>query len=319
MSSISSVSNSYTSALYQWQNQKLNTSSSGSSSSGSSSSSSSLSSLLGSNSISTQLSSMIELTKYAMDAMGLDSGSRVTFSQITKYREQLSNEFNTSVKEGLAKLGVSDLSGVTFTLGSDGSLTAASKNATDKANAQAWLDKNKTIGSDLRKALTAAGVSADTAVSMTVNSSGKLTLAGSSAESESATTMQTVLNNSKLGTTLYDGIKDLSVSSDAKFTLQSNSDGSVTVESSDAATKAAVQAFFDDNPALVKKFNQIQALSGLDDARKSLQISPSEMRKRIEVESMAAWWSGSGSSSNTFGSYSSSDGLSLLSSLNLSV
>jgi hypothetical protein len=98
--------------------------------------------------------------------------------------------------------------------------------------------------------------------------------------------MQTVLNNSKLGTTLYDGIKDLSVSSDAKFTLQSNSDGSVTVESSDAATKAAVQAFFDDNPALVKKFNQIQALSGLDDARKSLQISPSEMRKRIEVESM---------------------------------
>lgn len=319
MSSISSVSSSYTSALYQWQNQKLSTSSSGSSSSGSSSSSSSLSSQLSSSSITDQLSSMVELTKYAMNAMGLDSGSRVTFSQITKYRQQLSDEFNASVAKGLASLGVGNLSGVTFTLAEDGSLTAKSSNATDQANAQAWLDNNKTIGKDLRAALTEAGVSADTAVSMTVTSTGQLTLAGSSAESDNAAAMQTVLNNSKMGTTLYDGLESLSVSSDAKFTIQSNEDGTVTIESSDADTKAAVQAFFDDNPALVKKFNQIQALSGLDDARKALQVSPSELRKRIEVESMAAWWSDSGSSSSTFGSYSSSDGLSLLSGLNLSV
>ena len=70
--------------------------------------------MLGSNSISGQLSSMVELTKYAMDAMGLESDSRVTFSQITKYREKLNTEFNTAVKEGLEKLGVSDPSSVTF-------------------------------------------------------------------------------------------------------------------------------------------------------------------------------------------------------------
>ena len=319
MSSVSGI-NTYTSGMYQWQNQKLSTSTSGSSSSSSgssSSSSSTLNQMLGGNSISSQLSSMVELTKYAMDAMGLESNSRVTFSQITKYREKLSTEFNTAVKDGLSKLGVSNPSSVTFTLAADGSLTATSANATDQANVQAWLKGNAAIGKDLRTAMTTAGISSSTAVSMTVDSSGKLT-AASSTDSASKAAIQAVLDNSKLGSTLNTGMSSLAVSSDAKFTLKSNDNGSVTVESSDAATKAAVQKFFDNNPALVKKFGQIQALSGLDDARKSLQVSPSDLRKRIEVESMAAWWAGSGSASNSFGNYSDGS-LSMLSGLNLSV
>ena len=87
---------------------------------------------------------------------------------------------------------------------------------------------------------------------------------------------------------------------------------------SDSADKAKIQQFFDDNPALVKQYQQIEALSGLDDARKAMQIAPSEMRKRIEVESMAAWWSGSDSSSSYFGSYSDGN-MSVLAGLNLSV
>ena len=77
--SISSISSSYTSALYQWQNQQLTSSGSTSSQS---STGSSLSSLLGSYSITSQVSSMVELTQYAMDAMGLSDDSRVTFNQI---------------------------------------------------------------------------------------------------------------------------------------------------------------------------------------------------------------------------------------------
>ena len=316
MSSVSGI-NTYTSGMYQWQNQKLSTSTSGSSSSSSGSSSSTLSQMLGGTSMSSQLSSMVELTKYAMDAMGLESDSRVTFSQITKYREKLNTEFNTAVKEGLEKLGVSDPSSVTFTLAEDGSLTATSANATDQANVQAWLKGNAAIGKDLRTALTSAGISGSTAVSMTVDSNGKL-IAASSTDSADKAAIQAVLDNSKLGSTLNTGMKSLAVSSDAKFTLKTNEDGSISVESSDAATKAAVQKFFDSNPALVKKFGQIQALSGLDDARKSLQVSPSDLRKRIEVESMAAWWSGSGSTSSSFGNYSNGS-LSMLSGLNLSV
>ena len=319
MSSVSGIS-TYTSALYQWQNQKLSTSTSGSSSSGSGSSSSSsskLSQLLSGNSISSQLSSMVELTKYAMDSMGLESDSRVTFSQITKYREKLNTEFNDAVKDGLAKLGVSDPSSVTFTLAADGSLNATSANATDQANVQAWLKSNATIGKDLRTAMTTAGISSNTSVSMTVDSSGKL-VAASSTDSDSKAAIQAVLDNSSLGKTLNTGMSSLAVSSDAKFTLKTNDDGSVSVESSDAATKAAVQKFFDNNPALVKKFGQIQALSGLDDARKSLQVSPTDLRRRIEVESMAAWWSGSDSTSSSFGNFANGS-LSMLSGLNLSV
>ena len=316
MSSVSGI-NTYTSGMYQWQNQKLSTSTSGSSSSSSGSSSSTLSQMLGGNNISSQLSSMVELTKYAMDAMGLESDSRVTFSQITKYREKLNTEFNTAVKEGLEKLGVSDPSSVTFTLAEDGSLTATSANATDQANVQGWLKGNAAIGKDLRTALTTAGISGSTGVSMTVDSSGKL-IAASSTDSANKATIQAVLDNSKLGSTLNTGMKSLAVSSDAKFTLKATENGSISVESSDAATKAAVQKFFDNNPALVKKFGQIQALSGLDDARKSLRFSPSDLRKRIEVESMAAWWAGSGSTGSSFGNYSNGS-LSMLSGLNLSV
>ena len=316
MSSVSGI-NTYTSGMYQWQNQKLSTSTSGSSSSSSGSSSSTLSQMLGGTSMSSQLSSMVELTKYAMDAMGLESDSRVTFSQITKYREKLNTEFNTAVKEGLEKLGVSDPSSVTFTLAEDGSLTATSANATDQANVQAWLIGNAAIGKDLRTALTSAGISGSTAVSMTVDSNGKL-IAASSTDSADKAAIQAVLDNSKLGQTLNSGMSSLAVSSDAKFTLQTKSDGSLVVESSDAATKAAVQKFFDNNPTLAKKFGQIQALSGLDDARKSLQVSPSDLRKRIEVESMAAWWAGSGSTSNSFGNFTNGS-LSMLSGLNLSV
>ena len=61
--------NNYNNALYQWQGQKL--SSSGNSSS---SSSSAASSLFNGTSMVNQVSSMVELTKYAMNAMGACHG-----------------------------------------------------------------------------------------------------------------------------------------------------------------------------------------------------------------------------------------------------
>ena len=315
--SISSISSSYTSALYQWQNQQLTSSGSTSSQS---SASSSLSSLLGSYSITSQVSSMVELTQYAMDAMGLSDDSRVTFNQILKYRDQLTSEFNASVQEGLADLGVSDPEGVTFTLAADGSLTASSSNAADQKNVQSWLTANPDLGTSLRAALTAAGVDADAVVSMTVDSKGALTAAsvGDATDAASLATAQSVLHTSALGSTLYSGMTDLGVDADATFTIQVNDDGTVTIAGAGDDTEE-IQRFFDNNPDLVKKYRQIDALSGLDDARKALQVSPSELRKRIQVESMAAWWSSCDSASSYFGNYSDTDGLSLLAGLNLSV
>jgi hypothetical protein len=153
-----------------------------------------------------QVSSMLELTRYAMDAMGLAADSRVTFSQIVKYREQLQSEFTQSVNDGLKALGIADPDSL-------------------------------------------------------------------------------------------------------KFTLQTNDDGTVSV-AGESQDRDKIQNFFDNNPELLKKYRQIEALNGIDAARKALEIAPGELRKRIQIESMAAWWDSSGSSASSFGLYS--DGLSLL-------
>lgn len=411
--SISSV-NSYGTAMLQWQGQQLKSTGTGSSSGTSSSSSNSLSSLFGSTgSMTNQLSSMVELTKYAMESMGLSSNSRVTFSQITKYREQVLSSFNDSVKNGLASVGVSKPEDITFTLDKDGKLAASSSNAADQKAAQAWLDSNTTIGKELRSTLTNAGVDASTSVSMKVSSTGKLTVvntaqtaiqSGLDSSSDLSTKLraalgemgvdlstpinftlnsggqlvvsdenkqadavnawlaenpdlakalstqikkqnveastvglrlgasgnvqatvnnkeltdaQAALSSSSLGSTISSGLNSLRIDPNVKFTLQVNTNGTVTVIS-DSADKAKIQQFFDSNPSLVKQYKQVEALSGLDDARKAMQVSPSEMRKRIQVESMAAWWSGSGNASSYFGNYSNGK-MDLLAGLNLNV
>ncbi|MDR3358778.1 MAG: hypothetical protein LBN96_08025 [Desulfovibrio sp.] len=160
-----------------------------------------------------QVSGMIELTRYAMDAMGLDADSRVTFSQLAKYREQMQSEFNQGVSDGLKALGIED---------------------TDSL----------------------------------------------------------------------------------RFTLQISDDGSLSV-AGDSPDKDKIQNFFDNNPELLKKYRQIEALNGIDAAREALRIAPGELRKRIQIESMAAWWTGSGSAAPTIGAYAG--GLSLLDGVNLTV
>lgn len=409
--SVSSIGN-YNNMIFQWQNQQLKNTSSGSSKS---SSASGLSSLFGNNaSMTSQLSSLVELTKYAMNAMGLSSDSRVTFSQISKYREQLQNEFTQSVKDGLARTGVKDPAALTFTLNKDGSITANSDNASDKKTVQAWLDANPSLGKDLRKNLTDAGIDANSKIEMRIGASGKLSVVNTtndnmqkvldgdaelsedlrkalgnmgvdlssgieftfdaegnlvvSGEHEKAETInqwlsenpeladavkeqmekrdvaasavslklgaegtvQIRVNNSdlndiqsvldkenELGKKIKNGMEGLGVDPNTDFSLQINPDGSVSIIS-DSADRDKIQKFFDENPALVKKFLQIDALSGIDDARKAMQIAPNEMRKRIQIESMAAWWAGSNNASSYFGTYSNGN-LSMLSGLNLNV
>ena len=408
--SISGIGN-YNNILLQWQGQQLKSTGSGSSKS---SSANSLNSLFGNTSMTNQLSSMVELTKYAMDAMGLSSDSRVTFNQITKYREQLQNEFSASVKNGLAGIGIDDINALSFSLDKNGKLTAASDDASDRKAAQAWLDANPALGKDLRKALTDAGIDAESAVDLRVGSGGKLSVINTTADNmqsalnsdadltndlraalkkmgvdmtnglnfklddegnlavsgdveqaeainqwlkenpeltdavkaqlekrdvdasavslrlNSEGPVQISVNNAKLndiqavldkqgeaGKKLHDGLDSLGVDPNIKFSIQVNDDGSVTVIS-DHADRDKVQQFFDDNPDLIKKYRQIETLSGIDDARKAMQVSPTAMRKRIQIESMAAWWADSGSASSYFGNYSGGN-LSLLSGLNLNV
>ncbi len=406
--SISSIS-SYNTAMLQWQGQQLK-----STGNSSGSTSNSLNKLFSpETSMTSQVSSMVELTKYAMDSMGLAADSRVTFSQIGKYREQLLSSFNDSVKSGFAAMGVSSPENITLTLNVDGSLSAASPNATDQKNAQAWLDANPSLGMEVRSSLATSGLAEQSTVSMklsdtgklkTINtaqtniqtaldanseqsaklrwalvdmgvdltspmsfvldSEGKLIVSGEHEQAEQINSwlaentglaenlaghlkkqgidasaaslrlgptgnvkaainngelgdIQAVLDKSDLGGTIAKGLRDLAIAPDVQFMLQVNADGSVTVVS-DSADTAKIQKFFSDNPGLVKQYQQIEALSGLDDARKAMQTSPSEMRKRIQIESVASWWAGSGNASSYFGNYSNGN-MNVLAGLNLNI
>lgn len=409
--SISGISN-YRDVLFQWQGQQLKSTGS---ETAKSSASSSLSSLFGgSSSMTSQISSMVELTKYAMDAMGLASDSRVTFSQIAKYREQLQNEFSTAVRDGLSGTGIADLSGLSFSLDKDGRISAIGANAADRKAAQAWLDANPSLGQDVRRALDDAGIETTGTVDFRLSSSGRMSVINTATDSvqkaldakgsltdslrtaleEMGVSMDTPLEfaldaegvltvkgqhdsaeainqwladnpelaeavgdalkkanaeasaaslrlgkdggirvdvnnaemndiqavfdkNGETGKKIATGLDGLSVDQNISFSLQIDADGNLKVIS-DHPDRDKVQRFFDENPELVKKYRQIETLSGIDDARKAMQISPSAMRKRIQIESMASWWADSGSASSFFGAYSDGN-LSLMSGLNMSV
>lgn len=210
MNSISSASN-YLSSYHSLQNPYGYAS--GSNASSSSQSPSSASNPSSSGALTSQLSGLVSLTRYAMDAMGLSNDSKVTFTQLNKYREQQEDEFNTALKLELEKVDISSV---------------------------------------------------------------------------------------------------------PDFTINVNDDGSVTINSQ-SHHREKLQKIFDENPELVKTYQKIEALSGIDKARESMQIAPNEMRKRIQIEAMSAWWAQTNSNAGTSFSSYSNGALSLLQGINVSV
>ena len=73
------------------------------------------------------------------------------------------------------------------------------------------------------------------------------------------------------------------------FQVKENEKGGLTV-SSDHPDKEKVQKYFDDHPELVKQYQEIQALANLEAARNRMDINPAELKKRLQIENMSAWW-----------------------------
>lgn len=92
-----------------------------------------------------------------------------------------------------------------------------------------------------------------------------------------------------------EGLRKAGVDENVKFQLVSDGKGGVTVVT-DSEDKAKIEKFFADNPDMVKAFNKIEALTNVEAARKSQSLDVKATRKRIEVESMTAWFAGTGQS-----------------------
>lgn len=398
----------YTGSSYQWQALQSH------SASGTGGGQNSLSSLNAYNAdMTSQIAGMVELVQYAMQAMGLSEDSRVTFSQITKYQQQLEKQFDDSLKKALEESSIDDLSGLTFTLAPDGTLTAAGATETDAAKAQGYLDEHPELAQTLLQRLQDAGIELTEELTFSVSSNGTLNLLSGSANdlqalldeqaelvdelragleginvnlddltlvfddagnlvadgdhpqaydinswlrqheelqdllaakleeagidradvslalpagggmtvalsADDTAGIQEVLQQQReTGKALYDGLADVGIDPDITFSLQVESDGSVTINSAHPDADKLRQ-LFENNAELSKQYAQVQALSGIEDARAALQINPSAMRTRLQMETIATSWFSSQSASS-FGTYSGSSGLSLLTGLNLNV
>ena len=74
------------------------------------------------------------------------------------------------------------------------------------------------------------------------------------------------------------------------FQLKENNQGGLTVSSS-SPDKDKVQQYFDDHPEMTEKYEEIQTLANLEAARNQMNINPAELKKRLQIENMSAWWS----------------------------
>ena len=166
----------YTGSSYQWQALQSH------SASGTGGGQNSLSSLNAYNADMTrQIAGMVELVQYAMQAMGLSEDSRVTFSQITKYQQQLEKQFDDSLKKALEESAISDLPGLAFTLAPDGTLTATGSTEEDTTKAQDYLDEHPEVAQKLLQSLKDADIELTEELTFSVSSNGTLNLLSGSA------------------------------------------------------------------------------------------------------------------------------------------
>ncbi len=384
--SISSISSSSASLYtYQWNNQQLQ---------GATSSSNAASSSAYSTDTMSTISSMVELAKYAMDAMGVSSNERVTFSQIEVYKQELEEKFSESLNAAIESTNISDNASFTLSLDAEGKVSVNTTHE-DKAKIQAYFDLYPEMTNNLRKELDAAGfegavqfsisstgiVSAASSVPTTHNTELKestfgtdllegvnteeekiaepfslsleegmlsltndehehsegikkyieenpdlaeqiqneITAAGITADEENirinidiegkvsiehteenpenidTEALQDFLTEKNVGKDMKTGLKNIGIDPSVDFRLTVEN-GKVVVNSSHPDA-VKVQILLDKSEELTKDYLQVDALAGLDGARKAMQIDPSAMRKRIEMESMSAWWSTTGTSS----------------------
>lgn len=94
-------------------------------------------------------------------------------------------------------------------------------------------------------------------------------------------------------TKVKEGLNEAGLNKNTKFQLVSGEEGEIKVIA-DSPEKEKIEKFFKNNPDLVKQFEKIQALNNVEESRKQQKIDINAVRERIQIESMMAWYSGSG-------------------------
>ncbi len=163
-------------------------------------------------------------------------------------------------------------------------------------------DLSKNLQETLEAELEAAGLSKDADFHMQAEESGRVVI--SAIDADVQTTMQNFFDNNPDFALLYSDIENLTDSSAVEFSLVNNGTKIEVVSKHPDAD--LIQGYFNTNEQAVEMFQAIEALSQLEEARKTQNFNLTEARKRVQMESLSHWFADSGSATSINMAYSES-------------
>lgn len=237
-----------------------------------------------------------------MDSSGIIKVVNTGENKLQKYFDDNKN-FGTDIRKDLEALKVDVKTPFQLTMDENGALQVKGDHP-DKEKIQQYFDEHPEVAGQIREQLEEMGLEYGD-VHLVMGTDGAVT--AENVVTEDIKKLQQYFNeNLSHGKNILEKMNNSGIDPDINFQLTMDEDGNLVVIS-DHPDKDKVQKFFDEHPELAKKYEQIQALANLDSARKAMQISPSAMRKRIQVESLASWWDTSGNSTSSIGDFMGGD------------
>lgn len=237
-----------------------------------------------------------------MDSSGIIKVVNTGENKLQKYFDDNKN-FGTDIRKDLEALKVDVKTPFQLAMDENGALQVKGDHP-DKEKIQQYFDEHPEVAGQIREQLEEMGLEYGD-VHLAMGTDGAVT--AENVVTEDIKKLQQYFNeNLSHGKNILEKMNNSGIDPDINFQLTMDEDGNLVVIS-DHPDKDKVQKFFDEHPELAKKYEQIQALANLDSARKAMQISPSAMRKRIQVESLASWWDTSGNSTSSIGDFMGGD------------
>ncbi len=199
---------------------------------------------------------------------------------------------NDDLQNILNNAGFDEASPLEFTL-IEGEISIADGHAY-KDELDKLLADNPDIAKALQETLDAQDLEEGTHVTFNLESMEATSLSFTVAapeytiSAEDATQLQSYFNDANAGKDIKQGFTTIGIDPNIEFSM-SLVDGAIVINSSHPDA-AKLQAIINADEELSKTYLQVDALAGLDGARKSMQIDVNAMRTRIQMESMTTWW-----------------------------
>lgn len=318
----------------------------------------------GTNANASSLQSM--LLGQTLGSLGIGSNDSLSFADLMGLRDYLSQGFESNVRQDLRELGVGmdkeayqKMRGAAFdmaveadleelgiegeyTLKSDGKggINVVCSDDETRAAIEEYLAKNpdrvkefnkiknpsradmveyrndeeEAIEKALREYLEKEGLNSKAGFNLSVKN-GKISVTSSDAKVKAA--IETYFKDNTEAADNYKAVDAMTKSDDVKFQLTFGKDGKPVVVSSHP-DRDLIQNYFDNNPDIVKKFQQLDSVNTVDQARKAQNLSPTEIRKRIQMESLSTWFVGTGMSTSSIMDFSGGS-TALMNGLNMKV